>query len=69
MCMWINIYFNGDIMAKKQLSGLVLIKLSPQIHKSLKILCANTGVSMQDSLNKLISQFVTENLPEIQRSN
>lgn len=41
----------------KQLS----LRLDPETHRRLKILCANEGKSLHDVLNKMINDYINEN--------
>ena len=54
---------------KKEIIGFVLIKLPPDVHKNLKVLCAHEGDTIQSTVTQLIKKFVDIRLPEIQSSN
>lgn len=54
---------------KKETLGFVLVRLPPDIHKNLKVLCAQKELTMQYVINKLVFNFVEGHLPEVQSSN
>lgn len=54
---------------KKEIIGYVLLKLDPPVHKALKVVCAQKGLPMQQTLHKLVERFVNNELPEVQCPN
>ena len=54
---------------KKETLGFVLIRLPSEVHKSLKVLCAQKELTMQHVINSLVLNFVKGELPEVQGSN
>lgn len=54
---------------KKETLGFVLIRLPSDVHKNLKVLCAQKELTMQHVINTLVLNFVKGELPEVQGSN
>jgi hypothetical protein len=50
---------------KKDTLVFVLIRLPSEVHKSLKVLCAQKELTMQHVINGLVHNFVKKELPEV----
>jgi uncharacterized protein YaaW (UPF0174 family) len=63
-----NLKIGIKMAKKKEALGFVLIRLPSDVHKNLKVLCAQKELTMQHVINNLVLNFVKEGLPEIQGS-
>ena len=53
---------------KKETLGFVLIRLPSEVHKNLKVLCAQKELTMQHVINNLVLNFIKNELPEVQNA-